>query len=413
MILKVAKEKRGITLIALVITIVILIILATVAINAVFGENGLIKKAEEAKNTWKNGQENDMATIQDLEKQIDAIQAVDIETVTDSNHETLKAKDAYGNIIIVPKGFKIVTSEGTTVPEGIVIEDINENQFVWIPVGKVYKNAEKTESSTIQLGRYTFDANDGTPKAVQLAYTPENPTNYMNEVKIKNPNAEYIEVDESREGIVDNSNRKNNINATAKDLAGFIQSVKENGGYYLARYEASYKSGSSVADWKPLSKKSTDKNEDDMHYEYGTLWNFVTQLQASKICQNMYKNDDSVGVESDLVNSYAWDTAVVFIQEMSETNSNYANKTDGNGTLKNTGETGDKACNIYDMAANLREFTTEYCLYESTTTTYPCTGVGGYYSSLESNNTTVEKAGRLSTDHYVQYGFRVLLYVDI
>ena len=41
-------------------------------------------------------------------------------------------------------------------------------------------------------------------------------------------------------------------------------------------------------------------------------------------------------------------------------NSNYANKTGGNGTLKNTGETGDKICNIFDMAANLLEWTTEY-----------------------------------------------------
>ena len=72
----------------------------------------------------------------------------------------------------------------------------------------------------------------------------------------------------------------------------------------------------------------------------------------------MYANDSSVGVESDLTNSYAWDTAIVFIQEMK--NSNYANKTGGNGTLKNTGETGDKICNIFDMAANLLEWTTEY-----------------------------------------------------
>ena len=47
------RSEAGITLVALVVTIVILIILATVAINAVFGENGLIKKAEEAKNSYQ------------------------------------------------------------------------------------------------------------------------------------------------------------------------------------------------------------------------------------------------------------------------------------------------------------------------------------------------------------------------
>ena len=44
------KGSKGITLIALVITIVILIILSTIAINMTFGDNGLVEKAEQAKN---------------------------------------------------------------------------------------------------------------------------------------------------------------------------------------------------------------------------------------------------------------------------------------------------------------------------------------------------------------------------
>ena len=46
---EILKRQKGITLVALVITIVILIILATVSINAIFGENGLVTKAQEAK----------------------------------------------------------------------------------------------------------------------------------------------------------------------------------------------------------------------------------------------------------------------------------------------------------------------------------------------------------------------------
>ena len=48
------KDERGITLVALVITIIILIILATVTINAVFGDNGLIKQAEYARDLSAN-----------------------------------------------------------------------------------------------------------------------------------------------------------------------------------------------------------------------------------------------------------------------------------------------------------------------------------------------------------------------
>ena len=47
------KNERGITLIALVVTIIVLIILATVSINMVAGENGLIKKAQQSKDAYE------------------------------------------------------------------------------------------------------------------------------------------------------------------------------------------------------------------------------------------------------------------------------------------------------------------------------------------------------------------------
>ena len=357
-----------------------------------------------------NGQVGGGTTPEDPEE------IVDITTVTEivQKEEGQKAKDSYGNVVVVPKGFKVVTSEATTVPEGIVIEDgtgtetTTGNQFVWIPVGTVYKDSTGTNTSTIKLGRYTFDTSNGTPTMQQAAFAGDNESNpsqtYANEVPIDD---DHIELDESRTGTVDNSNHLNDLNATAKNLAGFVQSVADNGGYYIARYEASYGSGSSTSDWKPLSKVSTGTSSTPL--TQGMLWNLVTQLDASKISQNMYANDSSVGVESDLINSYAWDTAIVFIQSMKAENSNYANKTDGNGTLKNTGETGDEVCNIFDVAANLTEWTTEYSTYTSSSNANPCTGRGGdyrgsgYYAAFRSNSS--------ATYSNVNLGFRVVLYV--
>ncbi len=120
----------------------------------------------------------------------------------------------------------------------------------------------------------------------------------------------------------------------------FIEKTETNKGFYIARYEASYGSGynssgtdtaTKFANAKPLSKVSTANSTSSMNYKEGTLWNFITQPQAALVSQNMYKNDSYV--ESDLINSYAWDTAIVYIQAMGG-NSNYANQTDGNGTLK-------------------------------------------------------------------------------
>ena len=227
--------------------------------------------------------------------------------------------------MVVPKGFKVVISEATTVPEGIVIEDVNGNQFVWIPVGTVYKDSTGTNTSTIKLGRYTFSTSDGIPTMKQAAFAGDNESNpsqtYANEVPVEGTAGDYIELTTYREGTA--SSGIDGLNATAKNLQGFVQSVADNGGYYLARYEASYGSGSSTADWKPLSKQSTANSTSSMSYNSGTLWNYVTQLDASKISQNMYQAEDiTVGVESDLVNSYAWDTAIVFIQSMNSANSN-------------------------------------------------------------------------------------------
>ena len=48
------RRQNGITLIALVVTIVVLIMLATVSINAVLGQNGIIKKTKQAKEMYSN-----------------------------------------------------------------------------------------------------------------------------------------------------------------------------------------------------------------------------------------------------------------------------------------------------------------------------------------------------------------------
>ena len=414
------------------------------------GENGIIRTAQEAKNTWEGAVANEQEEIQNLVNELNNIMNEEggsggeepedpnkgpngkplVETATEIQTESnLEAEDEYGNPVTVPKGFKVVTSEATTVPEGIVIEDgtgtetTTGNQFVWIPVGTVHKDSNPANDVTIKLGRYTFDKTNGTPTMQQSAFAGDNPSSpsqtYADEVPIMGLNDNHIELDEARPGTVDNSNHLNDLNATAKNLIGFVESVRDNGGYYLARYEASYGSGynstgstdiEKYANAKPVSQVSKSNSTSSMTYDTpGQLWNFITQLNASKVSQNMYANDSSVGVESDLVNSYAWDTAIVFIQSMKTENSNYANKKDGSGSLKNTGETGDEVCNIFDMAANLLELTTEYSTVTSGSSARPCTARGGRCSG--SDDYTAFRTDSTADISSSVFGFRVILYV--
>ena len=67
------KEKKGITLIALAVTIVVILILAAVTIDAVFSENGIINKAKEAANSMNNAVANDQKELNDLINELDEI----------------------------------------------------------------------------------------------------------------------------------------------------------------------------------------------------------------------------------------------------------------------------------------------------------------------------------------------------
>ena len=415
------KEKSGITLIALAVTIIVILILAGVTIDAVFSENGIINKAKEAANAMNNAVANDQAELNNLLEELNEImnsewegntdtntepeipeKPTDIEDVTDIQEETVQVEDEYGNKLTIPKGFEVVEEEGTTVPEGIVIQDKDGNQFVWIPVGRVYKDNTGTNYSDIQLGRYTFNTTDGTPTLVQAAYTEENPKNYENVITLINEEISYQEYStrSNPDGIVSISG----VNAIAKNLAEFVDSIKKYRGYYLARYEASYGSGTSIVDYKPLSKVSTSTTFSQS--TIGSLWHGVNQIDAAKISRNMYSSDNNVGVESDLINSYAYDTAIVFVQYMG--NANYSNKTTSNTTILNTGLTNDKVCNIYDLGVNCFEWTTEYSV-STGSSIFPCVYRGGMY--FQNIHFSSDRGVNYANANYANFGFRVVTYI--
>ena len=77
--LKNSKFNRGITLVALVVTIVVLLILAGVSINLVLGENGLITQAKEAKSKTYEAKDSESKTMSEIEKYINDYVEIDWE----------------------------------------------------------------------------------------------------------------------------------------------------------------------------------------------------------------------------------------------------------------------------------------------------------------------------------------------
>ena len=308
------SNQTGITLIALVVTIVVLLILAGVTINAVFSDRGIIKKAQDAQNKANESIQKDMEQINALENWLNENtgesnndKEVNISTLVGKGAVTknTKAVDTYGNKITIPKGFKVLehgteagsatyTYSGDTIPavqDGIVIENGTDgNQFVWVPVGTIKNKSDdsKGATSTITLGRYEFDSNTGALKS----NTPAQVASVENYTKAVTISDRYQELSTFRAGNTATDSTAEN--ATARNLAEFISTSLSNGGYYIARFEAS-----------GTASKITSK------YNQTVLGN-ITQPNAAKAAREMYgevKENNELIYASDLVNSYAWDTA--------------------------------------------------------------------------------------------------------
>lgn len=471
-------SNKGITLIALVITIIVLLILAGVAISTLTGENGILQKVKEAKVENIKGEERDKLalayhavkidklsnkdknnmtkneinkalkdagiTVKSITEDTNGVITVEmpngnkytitqegkidniaignennneeIQTVADAktagtvfNKETI-IYDKYNNKVVIPEGFKIASDSATEVAGGVVIEDaryVNTkgSQFVWIPVGTItgtVNGVEKTE--TITLRRYVFDE-------VGNIIESQSVTNPSDQIKTNTGSSDYF-----TEGLKNETTK----NTHAKDIETFISSANNNKGYYLGRYESGitgYDSfDTSARTWTGTNMTLVCKADQQ-------VYNYVTQPQAAELSRNMYASD--LTFTSDLINSYAWDTAITFIQAfgadtdsatysikagMSSISESEPQNT-GTNKLKSTGKE-DIQCNIYDMAGNCYEWTTETVSYSDKV----CVFRGSYYKGTNgnyNNENSYTSRRACKNENYVDsiYAFRPILYL--
>ena len=377
------KFNQGITLVALVVTIVVLLILSSVSLNLVLGDNGIIVKAKEAAETTAAAQEKEAMERNLLEKELENSLAT----------PTPKPQPTDG--VKIPAGFYYV---GGTKTSGIVISDnVNDkdkyknkavvgtdllgNQYVWIPC------TTDNTSSELQYTRTEWGVEvDG----------DDNSRAIKDELTLTDASVTYSDADTA-----------NGINAdVSKEIVAQIKaekaSVAQYGGYYIGRYEVGRNSDTAVVKYNQTPYASITWST-----AYGLAKKIITNSEAT----------------SYLCSSYAWDTAVNFIQNNS-TAKNYATSIEGfNGNWNpqavkdpsgnvikpagtsqqlNTGLT-TQFCNIFDMGGNEAEFTTE--LNPGTSET----GVlrGGYYDYFPAGYRWDGHSGSASID----LGFRATLFL--
>ena len=489
-------NKKGITLIALVVTVVVLIILAGVSINAVLGDNGIIKKANQAASVTKEAEvkeainrtilefylTNDYETLEDFLKakaedgSIDSVTknadgtltvkkgeySVTVENktnssggsssggstggetqtpeitigeakvvansdgtgsaITDANSVYLgntlyitfahsitggttvvdktipyavtkngtytftvtgtvngksytknvsvtvnQFKDVYEYMqtntkvtysdgeVWVPEGFKVAGDSASTVQGGVVIEDKDRNQFVWVPVATI-ADYKRTAYST----NVATEETDTATNSIKINYSSSD-SSYFTE-------------------------------ALPEDEKTSVERYK---GFYIGRYEAGGKENTEA---KTL-RSSNDVTKTVTIKANQAPYNNVTKTQAISLAEG-FATKQGYKAKTKLVSSYAWDTTIAFMQKVnsdygsSSEEGNYKDttfsytditgarqtKAKNSNVLVPTGQT-TPVCNIYDMGGNVFEWTTESC----SNTDYPYARRGGFYYYIFAN----------------------------
>ena len=351
------RQEKGITLIALVVTIVVLLILAGVSISLVLNNNGVISKAKDAKNQYAEAQTNDERQLNEVSDWID----------TKVGDTTGGGSVTKIDGVPIPAGFVYV---GGTKASGLVISDaaadkekykgqttvgtdLQGNQFVWIPVENIADYKRSAYGDNVDTG--TIDSSTNSTQ-----------------IKPRRSSSEY------------------HTEAMPSDEK---TSIETNKGYYIGRYEAGDKESTDANKFR-ISGASTSNTITIKAKQ--APYNYIKYTDAKALAEGFKTQQNySSSVTTKLVSSYAWDTAIAFIQK---TNSDYGNSSEegnyrdttftytdikgtdqikekeenGQGRLIPTGQT-TAVNNIYDMGGNVWEWTTE----PFSNTNYPYTRRGG------------------------------------
>ena len=280
----------------------------------------------------------------------------------------------------IPEGFKVAEDSASTVQGGVVIEDKDGNQFVWVPVATIADYKRTAYSTNIET-----EETDTTTNSVKIKY---------------NSDDDYYFTE-----------------ALPEDEKTSVDTYK---GFYIGRYEAGDKESTEA---KTL-RSSADATKTVTIKANQAPYNYVTRTEAVSLAEG-FATKQGYKAKTKLVSSYAWDTTIAFMQKVNsdygssseegnyiDTKFSYTDITGARQTKEKnsnvivpTGQT-TPVCNIYDMGGNVWERTTE----SYSNTYYPYARRGGGYNSSFANYPAGGRDGG-SDVAFDLLGFRLTLFM--
>lgn len=304
------KKNEGITLIALVITIIVLLILSGISMAMLIGENGILNKTVESKTKTQDAQVEEKIKLATVDAMIENKGTLKDETLKEAlnnigiSNENIKGNEKKGWIVKEnEKSYKIslngnvkelielpsqkgVTEpylpaddfemeEGTNLNTGLVVKDNNGNEYVWVEVPKTIYTDSKYNTN-------------GMPSS-------ENEFEKIRDC-LKKYTSDYLEssfTDESQNGYTE-------------EYKNMLKSVYINGGFWIGRYEAGIEDGKSYRKaYEELKSEDKPVVKQNM-YPY----NYVTRDDAKELASRMGYEECT----SSLLYGIQWDLMLKYLE---------------------------------------------------------------------------------------------------
>ena len=445
------RNEKGITLVALVVTIIVLIILAGVSINLLVGQDGLISRAKLAKEQYENAALDEQNKLNELYERL-AGNWSEEEEEENNQLPVLTADTEAGTIVKLPDEWTTETARYVSTNTGVEITEVTK-------VASVYAVAiGGGESVPVPYGFYYVGGNLATGVVISDAEADKN--KYVNDenkdVGIDLVGNQFVWIPCSTNAYVKTDWGKQNANWDNTTPKAELSQIEKYSGFYVGRYEAGL-----ASDMTEFTTNQTHTGSNQVYNQYKTPqskaglvpWNFVDWTHSKANAESMYNNNY---VSSGLITGTQWDVILntmkskAGLSDSDITNSNswgnYKNKqltftgrkavashngsnwilapfgtqtTDGTkGTYSGNGgellTTGASATtqkyHIFDIAGNLWEWTEEDSHYQ-TSGQYRVYR-GGSLWNASSDYPACYRSGDITTSWTsAVIGFRAVLYI--